>query len=910
MTTYYVNPGVADNTGAGTSPATAKKVIPTALQPGDRVRLLRGSVYTGNEWTANPGTATAHIVFEAYANADGSDDAAQARPIVNRTTVTATYGSANKDYVDIFNLDIRGDVAVANDAAMLYLGEGATVRGVRVDTNVGCIAAYNRSNLLVLDCDLAGVSHDNTKNNNLLVISADSKSIDNVRVAGTVFRHKGGGGTGSHCMRLETTSPSYALTNLLVEDNYGPPANGAEKQANPTAMGIRVGRCPGAIIQRNKFRGAFAGIFANGGGGIVTGIQILDNDVQYAYMFGIHLPGGTRNCKIGRNLVSYAGSNRADASYYGRGIEISSSGGQGQNGGHEVFKNVADNCYNWGSPSDNGSEGVGIGLDDGTDTCYVWGNHIANNEGNGLQQYGGTGTMTGGHRIVGNYFENNCTKAVWNRRTGGALQTPFVAACAFAGHLGNVSMVANNIFKNEKCGISETANSGNILDKANNIFIDVAHPISMPPTFTRASNNVFYAPTVSMVKYSNSDVDGNSVPVFSPIPYTGVSDFTFDPMLDADNKLRDGSPAVGAGKYLGAYSDYAGQLVKNPPSIGMYESFTELGWIGGGMTAIDSEYGDAASILVPIDITNSPFNAPKLISATAGGNPLLEDAAPLWNVGNTYTTGQRVYMASTHRVYESVKDGNTGKVPSVLANQFNAAGVATWWTDVGPTNLYAMFDGLISTPTTAASPLEVVLSPGQFNGFALFGIDADSYKVQVLDGPGGEVVYNEPLTPLEGSQPTDYYDYFFSRFKPLTQVVRTGIEPYGTAQIKLTLYNNAGPVKLGMFALGDMRPTGIPQRDASVEPQDFSVIKQDAFGNTTTKKRANATGMTINTKMDKEDASAVLTSLKDVLGVPVVVIGSEAAQYEWMTVFGLVSARMSPAEYPFVTLNMTVRGLI
>lgn len=316
---------------------------------------------------------------------------------------------------------------------------------------------------------------------------------------------------------------------------------------------------------------------------------------------------------------------------------------------------------------------------------------------------------------------------------------------------------------------------------------------------------------------------------------------------------------------------------------------------------------DAASILVPVDVTNT---AGVLQSVTAAGVEMLEDPATLWNALTTYATGQRVYMANVHRLYESIKDSNTGKIPSDLVNQVNAAGVGTWWLDIGPTNKYAMFDGAISTQTAMASPAVITLRPGAINSFAIFGVDADSYQVEMLDAPGGAVVYSEPLTPLEGSQPSDYYEYFFERFKPLTQLVRTDIEPYSTSVFKLTLNKAEGPVKLGLLAVGDARPLGIPQRDASVEPQDFSVVTQDPYGNTKTRKRANATGMAITAKMDREDAGSVLDSVKEVLGVPVVVIGSEAQFYEWMTVFGLVSARMSPADFPNVTINVTVRGLI
>jgi hypothetical protein len=316
---------------------------------------------------------------------------------------------------------------------------------------------------------------------------------------------------------------------------------------------------------------------------------------------------------------------------------------------------------------------------------------------------------------------------------------------------------------------------------------------------------------------------------------------------------------------------------------------------------------DTASILVPVDVTNT---AGVLQSITSNGVALAEDTTTAWSSATTYSIGQRAYSASTHRVYESLKDSNTNHDPAVAANRVTAAGVGTWWLDVGPTNKYAAFDGLVNTPLSAASPVVIKLTPGAFNGFALLGIDADTLAVTVKSAPGGTVVWELPTTPLEGSMPADYYEYFFDRFRPLTRYVATGIDPYGSSEITITLSKGSGLVKLGMLAIGDMRPIGIPQRDASVEPIDYSYVKTDAYGNTEVKKRAFATGMSITAKMEKEEAGAVLDTVQQVLGTPCVLVGSEAQFYEWMTAFGLISARMSPADYPFVTLNVTLKGLI
>lgn len=314
---------------------------------------------------------------------------------------------------------------------------------------------------------------------------------------------------------------------------------------------------------------------------------------------------------------------------------------------------------------------------------------------------------------------------------------------------------------------------------------------------------------------------------------------------------------------------------------------------------IDSD--DICSVLAPIAITSAMITASSLS---------MEDPNPTWSSATTYTATQRVYLASTHRVYEATgMAGNTNKDPSVPANQFDAAGAATFWIDAGPTNKFAMFDSVVSTQTSGTSPLSYTLTPGYFNGFALFGLDADSMTVTVKDHPGGTVIYSHS-GPLEGSAPADYYEYFFDRFKPQTQFIATGIDPYNTAEITLTLTKASGPAKVGMFAIGDMRPLGAPLRGASVEPLDFSYISTDAFGNTKVTKRNNATGLVISAKMGIEDANTTLDTVKELLGVPVVVVGSTALMYEALTVFGLMSARQQYDDFGEPVINITVKGII
>lgn len=315
---------------------------------------------------------------------------------------------------------------------------------------------------------------------------------------------------------------------------------------------------------------------------------------------------------------------------------------------------------------------------------------------------------------------------------------------------------------------------------------------------------------------------------------------------------------------------------------------------------------DLCSILIPVDILNTPG---VLQSVTAAGVALAEDTNPLWASGTTYTADIIVYKGN--RVYASTgKTGNTNKDPALPINQFNPDGTANFWVDIGPTNRTAMFDGRINSQTSAASPFVFTLTPGAFNGFAFFGIDADSYSITVKDSPGGNVIYNEPTTVLEGSMPGDYYEYFFDRFKPLTQFNRSGIEPYGNSEITVTLNKATGPAKLGMFTIGDSKPVGIPQRDATVNPNSFTYFKQDAYGNATIKKRPSATGMSISCVTETFNANTIKADIDSVSGTPCVVIGSEKPMYEWMTAFGLVKASLSPNPFPYTTVKLDITGFI
>ncbi|MDQ1925156.1 hypothetical protein [Massilia pseudoviolaceinigra] len=302
------------------------------------------------------------------------------------------------------------------------------------------------------------------------------------------------------------------------------------------------------------------------------------------------------------------------------------------------------------------------------------------------------------------------------------------------------------------------------------------------------------------------------------------------------------------------------------------------------------------SVLAPVAITGA------MIVSSA----VPEADYPTFSMLKAYALGERCISTVTHRIYESVSaSSNVGHDPTDLINQF---GAVPWWVDQGPTNLWAMFDGYVSTKS-AASPLAITLRPGSFNSVALFGLEADGLSIAVRDAPGGNVIYAYS-DDLEGSEPGDYYEYFFDRFKPQTDFVVTDLAAFNNAEITVTLTRVTGLARCGLLALGDMKPIGLTEYGAKVTPNSYSFIDVDKFGRTKITPGANTTDMSVTAKLGIAEAAAVYATLKEVQSVPCVVIATDLVDYSPLRVFGLPTPTLSFDGPDLCTVSLEVKGFI
>lgn len=302
------------------------------------------------------------------------------------------------------------------------------------------------------------------------------------------------------------------------------------------------------------------------------------------------------------------------------------------------------------------------------------------------------------------------------------------------------------------------------------------------------------------------------------------------------------------------------------------------------------------NVIIPTTITDSI-----LISSTA-----TEADYPAWDSGDTYDAGDRVISTVTHRIYESGAGSNTNKDPTLAINR---VGSPPWWTEVSPTNRWNMFDGLLSTVTTVATPLTLVLQPGFISAMYFAGLVGENLSVSIKDEPGGTVVFTHSES-LESSAPPDYWEYFFSPFRQKSDLFLRDIPPYSDMEVTVTISSVSGNVGCGIFTIGDIRPLGMTEYGAEAQPKTYSYIGIDDFGNTKIVRRPSAKDVRLVAIVDIENADYVEETIRNLQDVPAAWIGVDLANYAGLRVFGLGSGSIIYKGPTLASISLTVKGFI
>lgn len=256
----------------------------------------------------------------------------------------------------------------------------------------------------------------------------------------------------------------------------------------------------------------------------------------------------------------------------------------------------------------------------------------------------------------------------------------------------------------------------------------------------------------------------------------------------------------------------------------------------------------------------------QLISSTA---PETEYAA--YAPAKDYIVGERVIY--DRAVWECVQTPNVGNAPGTNA---------LYWSLVGPTNKWMMFDGEVNTRTIVNDSLAVVVAPGLVDSMALFGAIGATLQITGRDGLNGPVIYEKTVS-LDSSEVGDWYEWTYQPFLPTTTVVLSDLPLYGSVHYTVTIAGS-GDVGCGMLIFGRSELVGDAEYGLRIEVRES--------------KRTGVavkflTATTISAAVDFDRVVRLSEKLRSKI---IVLISTNAAGYESLNIFGkLQSFSSSPA---------------
>jgi len=284
-----------------------------------------------------------------------------------------------------------------------------------------------------------------------------------------------------------------------------------------------------------------------------------------------------------------------------------------------------------------------------------------------------------------------------------------------------------------------------------------------------------------------------------------------------------------------------------------------------------------------------------------------EDDYAEWSSGTTYNTGDRVIViGTTHKVYESLIDSNTGNDPTTDDG--------TNWLELGATNRWKAFDQKISDQVENTDSIEYTFNDtsSYITAITLFGLSGTELNVTVTDnavGGDGEV-YNTTLSLIDNRDVDDWYSYFFEEFIYKTEAQLLDLPPYLDANLDVTISGETGDtVKVGQIVFGFLVDLGLTTYGTNISIEDFSRKETDAFGNFIIVERPFSKLADYDVKFPTATARKVQETLAQYRATPIVYIGSEDVAYG-TTVYGYFRRFDLTLETPSLSLAaIEVEGL-
>lgn len=339
-------------------------------------------------------------------------------------------------------------------------------------------------------------------------------------------------------------------------------------------------------------------------------------------------------------------------------------------------------------------------------------------------------------------------------------------------------------------------------------------------------------------------------------------------------------------------------------------------WSSGGTYSIGNQVS-VGDVIYEAILASGPGDPKDPTIETTYWIYIQDNSVDLWNVGTSYSLGDLVTEAGTHRIYESIVIGtntNTGNTPSAddQADPQN-------WLDVGATYPWRAFDGVVGSTekVTRTGEITYAIKPGLYKGIGLLNLEGTECNIILNDPVSGEV-YNETklLTALADADSdiivTDWYSYFFSEVRFITDIVFTDIPPFTNATTYITISQSEGvKTELGEIVLGRVVDLGVTQYAPEFTIVDYSRKEKDIYGNFIVTERAYSKRVDVRTIVPNYSINNVTNTLAEIRATPVLWITTEISIYDTtLLVYGYFKDfRVIIPHSRWAEMNLQIEGL-
>lgn len=273
----------------------------------------------------------------------------------------------------------------------------------------------------------------------------------------------------------------------------------------------------------------------------------------------------------------------------------------------------------------------------------------------------------------------------------------------------------------------------------------------------------------------------------------------------------------------------------------------------------------------------------------------------VWVSGTTYAVGEQVIRTGVRRKYQRGTAGSGTIVPELDTNN---------WTDIGPSNKWAMFDLLRNTPTTKrGAPITVAIVPGmRIDALGIVGAQGSSITVLLDVGPTNHYLRTINMITRDTFS---WSGYFLGTFKYAPSLVLFDLPLITGATLTVTIDNGAGVAECGGLIIGRSIYLGGTQYSPTRSVLNFSTTTRDAFGNVTMVQRRSVPRTDQKVFVKKATVNAILLLMEELNAVPALWSGlddrTEADYFEALLILGYykeMSVDMAHADHALLTLQL------